>query len=66
MRSVLITVYLVLNSAVFAGDQKPGRFYIDQPDVNDDFQIHLIYLLAKDSDDREWDFLVLMALNTDT
>jgi len=31
------------------------RYFIDQPDLNDDYQIHLIYLLAKDSKDREWD-----------
>ena len=27
-------------------DEKPGRFFEDQPDVNDDYQIHLIYFLA--------------------
>jgi len=32
-----------------------GRVFEDQPDVNDDFQIHLMYLLAKDRDDRGWD-----------
>ena len=36
-------------------DEKPGRFFEDQPDVNDDYQIHIIYLLAKDSEDRGWD-----------
>lgn len=36
-------------------DVKPGRFFTDQPDVNDDYQIHFNYLLAKDSEDREWD-----------
>ena len=25
-------------------DKKPGRFFEDQPDVNDDYQIHFIYL----------------------
>ena len=38
-----------------AADEKPGRFFEDQPDVNDDYQIHFIYLLAKDGKDREWD-----------
>jgi len=36
-------------------DAKPGRFFEDQPDVNDDYQIHFNYLLASDSKDREWD-----------
>ena len=34
-------------------DKKPGRFFEDQPDVNDDYQIHFNYLLASDSKDRE-------------
>ena len=38
-----------------AKDEKAGRFFVDQPDVNDDHQIHFIYLLGADSDDREWD-----------
>jgi len=36
-------------------DKKPERFFEDQPDVNDDYQIHFNYLLASDSKDREWD-----------
>ena len=36
-------------------DKKPGRFFEDQPDVTDDYQIHFNYLLAKDSKDRELD-----------
>jgi len=36
-------------------DTKPGRFFEDQPDVNDDYQIHFNYLLAFDGEDREWD-----------
>lgn len=32
-----------------------GRFFSDQPDVNDDFQIHFNYLVTKDGDDRQWD-----------
>ena len=35
-----------------AKDEKAGRFFVDQPDVNDDHQIHFIYLLGADSDDR--------------
>ncbi|SVD08516.1 uncharacterized protein METZ01_LOCUS361370, partial [marine metagenome] len=55
MRKLLILVFFIFSSAVFAGDKKNGRVFEDQPDVNDDFQIHLMYLLAKDSDDRGWD-----------
>ncbi len=36
-------------------DKKPGRFFEDQPDITDDYQIHFNYLLAKDSKDNEWD-----------
>ena len=48
-------------------DKKPGRFFEDQPDVNDDYQIHFNYLLAQDSKDRELDIngkmekIILMA-----
>ena len=40
---------------VLEKDKKPGRFFEDQPDVTDDYQIHFNYLLAQDSEDREWD-----------
>ncbi len=36
-------------------DQKPGRFFEDQPDITDEYQIHFIYLLPSDTDDRELD-----------
>ena len=36
-------------------DKKPGRFFEDQPDVNDDHQIHFIYLLSLDGEDTELD-----------
>ena len=36
-------------------DMKLGRFIEDQPDVNDDYQIHFIYMLAADGKDREFD-----------
>ena len=32
-----------------------GRFLYDQEDVTEDYQVHIIYLLAKDSKDRKWD-----------
>ena len=36
-------------------DKKPGRVFEDQPDVNDDYQIHFIYMLAADGYEREFD-----------
>jgi hypothetical protein len=36
-------------------DKKPGRFFEDQPDVNDDYQVHFIYLLSSDGKDKELD-----------
>ena len=52
----LITIFFVFyNSFVFASDDKPGRFFKDQPDITDDFQIHFNYLITLDGEDREWD-----------
>ena len=36
-------------------DKRPGRFFEDQPDVNDDFQFHLIYFLDNKTKDKERD-----------
>ena len=36
-----------------AADEKPGRFFLDQPDLNGDYMIHFIYLVTKK--DNEWD-----------
>ena len=30
-----------------AADEKPGRFFLDQPDLNDDYMIHFIYLVRE-------------------
>ena len=43
------------SNLTFAADEKPGRFFEDQPDVTDDYQIHFNYLLAADSEDRQMD-----------
>ena len=57
---------LNMNLEIDENDKKPGRFFEDQPDVND-YQIHFNYLLAKDSEDRELDIngkmekIILMA-----
>ena len=52
---LLILLITLFSSSIFASDEKPGRFFEDQPDVNDDYQIHFIYTIAKDGEDREWD-----------
>ena len=36
-------------------DTKPGRFFEDQPDVNDDHQVHFIYAILKNGKDKELD-----------
>ena len=56
MKKILLTLLITLfSSYLFAADEKPGRYFEDQPDVNDDFQIHFIYLLAKNTKDKERD-----------
>ena len=40
---------------VLPADDKIGRALFDRPDVNDDYQIHFIYLLMKDEEDKEMD-----------
>ena len=51
----LILIVTLFSTSIFASDDKPGRFFEDQPDVNDDYQIHFIYLLAKKTKDKERD-----------
>ena len=40
---------------ILDSDKKPGRFFEDQPDVTNDFQVHIVYTLLKDSKDKEGD-----------
>ena len=52
---VILTLFIITNAyadkcynsdaspAILKSDKKPGRFFEDQPDVNDDYQIHIIY-----------------------
>ena len=49
------TKNIIAKRIILEKDKKPGRFFEDQPDVNDDYQIHFNYLLAQDSEDREFD-----------
>ena len=67
MKKSLLTllIFLLLGSYSYANpppgtiilpkDKKEGRYFEDQPDVNDDFQFHIIYSLYKDSKDKEGD-----------
>jgi hypothetical protein len=52
---ILIFLFFLFSNISLASDDKPGRFFEDQPDVSDDYQIHFLYTLAKDGEDREWD-----------
>ena len=60
---LLILIFFLIPSLVFAGDEKTGRFFEDQLDVSDDYQIHFIYMLDKDGKDNEWDINGEMEIN---
>ena len=56
MKNILIIIFSIFfTNLTFAADEKPGRFFEDQPDVTDQPQVHFIYLLNKNSKDNEWD-----------
>ena len=56
MKKIIFYLSLIFfTSPLFSADEKPGRFFEDQPDVTDDHQIHFNYVLASDSEDREMD-----------
>ena len=64
MKKIILILGLILfNLDVIANDEKPGRFFNDQPDVSDDYQIHFIYMLDKDGKDNEWDINGEMEIN---
>ena len=42
----IILLTLFFTNLTFASDEKPGRFFEDQPDVTDDYQIHFNLLLS--------------------
>ena len=65
---IIISLILIISNAyddkcydsdttpiILDSDKKTGRFFEDQPDVNDDFQVHVVYTLLKDSKDKEGD-----------
>ena len=55
MKFIFFFLIIVLVNAGFASDKKEGRFFEDQPDVTDDYQIHFIYMLDKNGKDNELD-----------
>ena len=55
MKKILIIFLTFLFTTLsLASDEKPGRFFEDQPDV-EEYSTHTIYLLTKDGKDKEWD-----------
>ena len=52
MIKILIIVFSLFSNAVFASDEKAGRYFEDHPDVTDEPQVHFIYLLNKDSEEE--------------
>ena len=56
MKKLLAIVVLgLLWCNISLTDEKPGRFFEDQPDVTDNYQIHFIYMLTANDKDRELD-----------
>ena len=56
MKKILLALLITLfSSSLLASDEKAGRFFEDQPDVTDDYQIHFIYMLTASDKDRELD-----------
>ena len=51
---IYIFLFIIFRCTVFAAEEKPGRFFEDQPDV-EEYNTHTIYLLTKDGKDKEWD-----------
>ena len=39
MKKILLTLLLTLFSFSLLADEKPGRFFKDQPDANNDYQL---------------------------
>ena len=48
---LLIFIFFLFSNISLASDEKPGRFFEDQPDVTDDYQIHFNYLISSDGED---------------
>jgi len=59
MKKIIFFIFIIFTTKLFStlviADEKPGRFFEDQPDITEDYQIHFNYVLAADSEDREMD-----------
>ena len=44
---LLIILFFLFANISLASDDKPGRFFEDQPDVNDDYQIPVVFESGK-------------------
>ena len=55
MKYIFIIILILIFNSANASDLKDGRFFEDQPDTNDDFQIHFIYMLDINGKDNELD-----------
>ena len=55
-KNILLTTFFIflLKSHFLFANNKLGRFFEDQPDKFE-YNIHIMYVLAKDSVDREYD-----------
>ena len=55
MKYIFIIILILIFNSANASDLKDGRFFEDQPDTNDDYQIHFIYMLDINGKDNELD-----------
>ena len=62
MKNIIIfCLFSFFYASALLADQKPGRFFEDLPDINDNYQVHFIYFLVAESEDHEWDINGKMA-----
>ncbi len=55
MKYIFVIILVLIFNSANASDLKEGRFFEDQPDINDDYQIHFIYMLDINGKDNELD-----------
>ena len=55
MKYIFIIILILIFNSANASDLKDGRFFEDQADTNDDYQIHFIYMLDINGKDNELD-----------
>ena len=52
MKYIILILFLIFTNTLNGADIKDGRYFEDQPDVNNDYQIHFIYMLDKNGKDN--------------